>query len=288
MSLTGRLRDYLSLTKPRIVLLVLITAYTAVRVAAGRELGWPLLLLTIAGTALAAASANALNCYIDRDIDALMRRTRRRPLPAGRLSPRSALWFGLALGILAVGLLGAFVNGLAAGLALAGILFYVLVYTVWLKRLTPQNIVIGGAAGAVGPLIGWAAAAGRLDWPAVVLFGIIFLWTPPHFWALALFRRDDYLAAGIPMLPVVAGEAATRRHILRYSVALVACSLLLYPLGAAGGLYLGAAAIAGAYFLLLALRVARDTGDGAAVQLYRYSIVYLAVVFLALTVDPAI
>jgi len=282
----GLVKDYLNLTKPRIILLVLVTTWAGMR-AAGAPAAAGLLLATLLGTAMAAGAANALNCYLDRDVDALMVRTRNRPLPAGRVPPPGALAFGLGLGILAVALLGTAVNWLAAALAGLGVAFYVLVYTKWLKRSTPKNIVIGGAAGAVGPIIGWAAATGRLDFPALVLFAIIFFWTPPHFWALALVRKDDYARAGIPMLPVVSGEAATRRQIVGYTLALVAVSILPVPLAAAGRWYLTVAVVSGALFLGLAVRAGREgAGPGRATrQLYGYSIIYLAALFVALVAD---
>jgi len=276
--------DYLALTKPRIILLLLATTATTMVVAAGGGVPPALLAYTMLGGAFAAGAANAINMYWDRDVDAVMARTRRRPVPAGRIPPRRALAFGLALAALSLAILGPLVNWLAAGLALSGILFYVFIYTIWLKRTTPQNIVIGGAAGAVPPLVGWAAVTGEVAVPALLLFAIVFLWTPPHFWALALYRRADYEAAGIPMLPVVAGEAETRRQIVRYSLALVAVSLLLVPWGGAGVLYLIAAVALGAIFLHLAFAVGREASRGA-VRLFGYSILYLALLFSALAVD---
>ncbi len=278
-------RDYLALTKPRIVLLLLATTATTMLVAAGRHLSLALLAYTMLGGALAAGAANAVNMYWDRDVDAVMARTRRRPVPAGRIPPGRALAFGIVLAVLSVAVLGPLVNWLSAALAVAGILFYVFVYTIWLKRSTPQNIVIGGAAGAVPPLVGWAAVTGQVAAPALLLFAIIFLWTPPHFWALALYRRQDYAAAGIPMLPVVAGEAHTRREIMRYSLALVAATLLLVPIGGAGLLYLTTALILGAGFIYLALALGREAGGRPAMRLFGYSIVYLALLFVAMAVD---
>jgi protoheme IX farnesyltransferase len=277
-------RDYLALTKPRITLLLLATTATTMVVAAGG--GFPLALLgyTMLGGALAAGAANAINMYWDRDVDAMMARTRRRPVPGGRISPKRALGFGLLLAALSVAVLGPLVNWLAAALALAGILFYVFIYTIWLKRTTPQNIVIGGAAGAVPPLVGWAAVTGGVALPALMLFAIIFLWTPPHFWALALYRRADYAAAGIPMLPIVAGEGETRRQIAWYSVALVVVSLLLAPIAGAGGFYLVSAAVLGGVFLYLAFALGRSQARGA-MHLFGYSVIYLALLFGALAVD---
>lgn len=278
------MRDYLALTKPRIILLLLATTATSMVVASGGYPSVALLGYTMLGGALAAGAANAINMYWDRDVDSVMARTRRRPVPAGRISPRRALAFGLFLTALSVAVLGLLVNWLAAALALGGILFYVFIYTIWLKRTTTQNIVIGGAAGAVPPLVGWAAVTGGVAMPALLLFAIIFLWTPPHFWALALYRRADYAAASIPMLPVVAGEVETRRQIVRYSVALVAVSLLLVPIGSAGSFYLVSAAALGAVFLYLALALGREQARGA-MRLFGYSVIYLALLFGALAVD---
>ncbi|MDR7427597.1 MAG: heme o synthase [Armatimonadota bacterium] len=280
--------DYLALTKPRIVLLLLVTTATTMVVAGGRHLSPPLVAWTMLGGALAAGAANALNMYWDRDVDARMQRTRLRPVPAGRLPPRHALAFGLVLAVLSVIVLGLLVNWLSAALALAGILFYVLIYTAWLKRLTPQNIVIGGAAGAVPPLVGWAAVTGQVAAPAVLLFAVIFLWTPPHFWALALARRQDYAAAGIPMLPVVAGVERTRREIVRYTLALVAVTLLLVPFGGAGPVYLVSALALGSGFILMTRGLGRDPGGRAALHLFAYSTAYLALLFGALALDRVV
>lgn len=285
----GRVRetvaDYLSLTKPRIIGLLLLTALGALLLPGH---GWPaahLVVFTLLGGALAAASANSINCWFDRDIDHEMRRTRDRPLPAGRIAPNDALVFGLILGVLAVGMLLAFVNALAAALAGGAILFYVLVYTVWLKRSTPQNIVIGGAAGAVPPLVAWAAVTHSLNLTALYLFAIIFFWTPPHFWALALLARADYARAGVPMLPVVAGEVATRRLIVLYSLVLVVVTLLLFVTRALGTLYLLAALALGGTFLVLAVQTWRDHGLRWARRLFTFSIAYLAVLFAAMVAD---
>ncbi|MBX6378305.1 MAG: protoheme IX farnesyltransferase [Clostridia bacterium] len=276
------IRDYLNLTKPGIMFLVLITTAAAMWLASGGRPPVGLLLLTVFGTALSSASAAVLNCWFDRDIDALMERTRRRPLPDGRIRPGAALAFGIVLGVASVILLASTVNVLSALLAVVAILFYFLVYTVWLKRRTPQNIVIGGAAGAIPPMIGWAAVTGQVSWEAVVLFLVIFLWTPPHFWALALYRHGDYERAGVPMLPVVCGEDATRRQIFLYSVALVPVTLTLYA-GGAGRLYLVAAAALGAVFLYLAYRVFRFRAHSR--PLFFYSILYLTVLCLVIVVD---
>ncbi|HLW61047.1 MAG TPA: heme o synthase [bacterium] len=280
------IRDYAALMKPRIIMLLLITTATSMVVAAPHHVGLGVVLLTLFGGTLAAGSANAFNMYVDRDIDALMQRTCLRPVPAGRLRPPQALGFGVATGLLSIVVMAWGVNPLSAVLSTMGILFYVGVYTLWLKRTTPQNIVIGGAAGAVPPLVGWAAATGHVGLPAVVLFAIVFLWTPPHFWALALGKTDDYRAAGVPMLPVVRGEGVTRRQILLYSIVLSAATLLLYyPLHALGGLYLTAALGLNAVFVALAVLVALGRVPRAAPALFGYSIVYLALLFGAMVVD---
>ena len=285
----GVIRDYAALMKPRIIMLLLITTATTMLIAAPHRVGLGVLLLTLLGGTLAAGSANAFNMYIDRDIDALMRRTCLRPVPAGRLRPAQALGFGVATGLLSVGVMAWGVNALSAVLSTAGILFYVGVYTLWLKRATPQNIVIGGAAGAVPPLVGWAAATGHLAPAAAVLFVIVFLWTPPHFWALALGKTDDYRAAGVPMLPVVRGDRETRRQILVYSVVLSAATLVLYaPLHTLGGLYLAAALGLDAVFVALAAAVARGRAPLAAPALFGYSIIYLALLFGAMVADRLI
>lgn len=277
--------DYVALTKPRIIVLLLVTAFASMLVAApGRASPW-LIVFTLVGGAMSAGAANAINQLLDRDIDALMTRTRQRPIPSGRVAAPYAFAFAVLLGTVAFVEMVAFVNLLAALLSLAALLFYVFVYTVWLKRSTPQNIVIGGAAGAVPPLVGWAAATGRLDLTAAVLFLIVFLWTPPHFWALALFRHDDYARAHIPMLPVVSGESETRRQILIYTVVLVVSTLLLVPVGSMGPLYGVSAAILGGLFVALAARLWRQRTPAAAMRLFGYSIVYLALLFTVMVVD---
>jgi protoheme IX farnesyltransferase len=243
------------------------------------------IVFTLAGGAASAGAANAINQVLDRDIDAVMTRTRRRPIPSGRVAPPFALAFAVLLGAAAFVELAVLVNLTSAVLALAALAFYVFIYTVWLKRSTPQNIVIGGAAGAMPPLVGWAAATGRVELPALILFLIIFLWTPPHFWALALYRRDDYARAHVPMLPVVAGEDETRRQIVIYSVLLVASSLLLLWFGQMGWVYGGTAAAMGAVFIALALRVRRERTPKAAVRLFGYSMIYLALLFAAMVAD---
>ena len=278
--------DYAALMKPRIIALLLITTATTMAIALPHRLGLGVLLLTLLGGTLAAGSANAFNMYVDRDIDAVMRRTCLRPVPAGRLRPAQALGFGILTGLLSIGVMAWGVNVLSAILSTAGIAFYVGVYTLWLKRATPQNIVIGGAAGAVPPLVGWAAATGHVALPAAVLFAIVFLWTPPHFWALALGKTDDYRAAGIPMLPVVRGAGETRRQILIYSVVLAATTLLLYyPLQTLGGVYLAAAGGLNGLFVALAIAVAWGRAPWAPAALFGYSIVYLALLFGAMVID---
>jgi protoheme IX farnesyltransferase len=278
-------RDYLALMKPRIILLLLITTVTTMIVAAPHHLALWTLLLTVLGGTLAAGSANAFNMYVDRDIDAVMRRTCLRPVPSGRLRPTQAVRFGVATGLVSIVVMLWGVNALAAALSTAGILFYVGVYTLWLKRTTPQNIVIGGAAGAIPPLVGWAAATGTVGWPAVGLFAVVFLWTPPHFWALALSKADDYRAAGVPMLPVVRGEGTTRRQILGYSLMLAATTLfLVWPLHALGSIYLVCAAVLDAAFILLAWAVLQKRPHAEA-ALFGYSLVYLALLFAAMVVD---
>ncbi len=286
--LGSRMRAYIALTKPRIILLLLITTVPAMVLA---QDGWPspwLILATLLGGSLAAAGANAINCYIDRDIDEVMRRTRRRPLPQHQVSPTGALWFGIALGALSFAWLAAMVNLLSAVLAVSALLFYVFVYTLWMKRSTPQNIVIGGAAGAVPVLVGWSAVTGRVGLPAIVLFLIIFYWTPPHFWALSMRYESDYRAAGVPMLPVVRGIPETTRQILLYSFILFAVTLLLYPVARLGPLYLSAALVLGGIFLFEAFVLRRERTVGRALHLFHYSNTYLALLFAAIAVDPLV
>jgi protoheme IX farnesyltransferase len=281
------LGDYVRLTKPRIISLLLVTTAGAMCVAAsGLPDGWSLL-WTMVGGYLAAGGANAINHYLDRDIDGRMTRTTGRPVVAGRVAPGRALAFGVALGAASALVLGPLVNWLSAGLALAGLAIYVGVYTLWLKRSTVHNIVIGGAAGAVPPLVGWAAVTGELPLAAWLLFGIVFFWTPPHFWALALILRRDYAAAGVPMLPVVRGEAETKRQILLWTLVMVASSLLPVVAGGAGAIYLALALALGAPFLALAVLLAREPAGAIrwARPTFHYSLAYLALLFLALVVD---
>jgi len=280
------LRAYVALTKPRIIELLLVTTVPTMVLAAGGIPSLWLMAAVVIGGTLAAGGANAINMYVDRDIDDLMRRTRHRPLPRHSISPRSALNFGIALSVLAFAFLAITVNLLSALLAMSAIAFYVFVYSMWLKRTTPQNIVIGGAAGCVPVLVAWAAVTGEVGLPALVLFAIVFYWTPPHFWALALRYRGDYAAANVPMLPVVRGEAETARQIVLYTVALIAVSLLLLPAAGMGWIYLVAAVVLGAFFLRSALRLRADAGNGrAAISLFRYSISYLTLLFAAVAAD---
>ena len=285
---SGRWRDYVALTKPRIMVLLLLTAAGGLVLGVRGLPSAGLLAATLGGLALACGGASALNHVLDRDIDRFMRRTERRPVAAGRVAPARALEFGLALSAFSFVVLASLVNVLAALLAVFGNLFYVVVYTRWLKRSTPQNIVIGGAAGAVPPVVGWAAATGDLTLPALLLFLIVFFWTPPHFWALALLIRRDYEAARVPMLPVVKGERETARAIVRYTVVLVAITLLPVIASTAGVVYLGAALALGAGFLALALALARATTPRRARRLFSYSLAYLALLFVALAVDPIV
>jgi heme o synthase len=280
--------DYVSLAKPRIIPLLLITALGGMMMA---ERGWPstgLVVLTLLGGALAAAGAGAINCWIDRDIDGEMLRTRRRPLPDGRIAPGHALLFGILLGLMAFVLLAFWVNVLAATLAISGLLFYVFVYTLWLKRSTVQNIVIGGAAGAIPPVVGWAAVTHRVDLTAVYLFAVIFLWTPPHFWALALRLRGDYARAKVPMLPVVRGEAAARRQIVAYTLILVAVTLAVVLTGVLGPIYLAGAALLGAGFIALALVNLLARRQRWSRVLFDYSIAYLGLLFAVMVADRMI
>ncbi len=276
--------DYVALTKPRVISLLLVTTLATMFVANSSP-GIGVILATMLGGYLAAGGAGAINHYIERDIDARMTRTSRRPLPDGRVEPRAALWFGIVLGALSFALFALTVNMTAALLAMAGLLGYVFVYTLWLKPVTSQNIVIGGAAGAVPPLVGWAAAAGHLDASAFYLFAIVFYWTPPHFWALALLIKDDYARTGIPMLPVVDGEPETRRQILLYGWLLLAITALPLIGGLFGVVYAGAAAVLDAAFLWLCLRLHRRADRRSAALLFHYSLAYLALLFAAMAID---
>jgi protoheme IX farnesyltransferase len=288
------LHAYVALTKPRIIELLLVTTVPVMFLAAGGAPPlWPVVATLVGGT-LAAGSANTLNCVIDRDIDEAMRRTRRRPLPAHSVAPAAALVFGLVLGTVATVWLGVTVNWLSASLALAANLFYVVVYSLVLKRRTAQNIVWGGAAGCFPALIGWTAVTGSLAWTPVVLFLVVFFWTPPHFWALALRYRDDYAAAKVPMLPVVATERAVTTQIVAYSWVMVALSLLLWPVAGTGWVYLAAAAVLGSAFLVEAYRLyglARRGVSGVALRpmrLFHWSNSYLALLFVAVALDAVL
>ena len=279
---------YYRLTKPRIIVLLLITTVPAMMLAAGGMPSIWLILATLVGGSLAAGSANAVNMYLDRDIDELMKRTRQRPLPAHAVTPEDALRFGFVLGAISYLFLSITVNVLAATLALSAIAFYVFVYTMWLKRSTTQNIVIGGAAGAVPALVGWAAVTGTLAAPAWILFAIVFVWTPPHFWALAMRFSGDYAAAGVPMLPVVKGDDETRRQIFLYSLALFGTTLLLYPVASMGPIYLATAVGTGGVFVYRALVLWRRPSADGSWALFKYSIVYLAALFGAVALDALI
>jgi heme o synthase len=285
----GPLRDYLTLTKPRIMSLLLLTGGAGAFVGAEGVPTWGAFAATMVGLALACGGASALNHYLDRDIDRLMgSRTESRPVASGRVPPARALEFGLALSAFSFVLLDSLVNLPTALLALAGNLFYVLVYTRWLKRSTPQNIVIGGAAGAVPPLVGYAGATGHLGWAALVMFVIVFVWTPPHFWALALMLKEHYARADVPMLPVARGDAETARQIVRYTVLLIAVTLAPVALGVFGVAYAVAAVALGGLFLWLAVRVRRTMERVAAVRLFHFSLLYLALLFAAMALDTVV
>jgi heme o synthase len=284
-SFQSHLTDYVYLTKPWIVALLLVTTLGGMFIA---ERGAPpaaLIVFTLIGGACAAGGANALNSYIDREKDKVMGRTSQRPLPRGRVTPRAALVFGISLCVISVATLGIFVNALSAFLGLLGIVYYAGIYTLYLKPRTPQNVVIGGAAGAIPPLVGYAAVTNDLNLLAIYLFLIIFYWTPPHTWALMLMVAKDYERVEVPMMPVARGEVETRRQILLYSVLLIAITLLPYAFGAFTAFYFVAALLMGSYFLFLAVAVWRDEGKVSARKLYRYSNMYLALMFLAMVID---
>lgn len=281
----SKLAGYIALTKPRIIELLLITTVPTMVVAEG---GWPsvwLMVVTLVGGSLAAGGANAINMYIDRDIDALMERTKNRPLVTGLISPRNALIFAVSLEIVAFAVLWSGANLLSACLALSATLFYVFVYSLWLKRTSSQNIVIGGAAGAVPVLVGWAAVTNSLDWTPWLLFLLIFLWTPPHFWALAIRHREDYSAAGVPMLPSVATPERVSASMTRYTIALVATSLVVVPVADMGPVYAVSAVVLGAVFLWGTIALGRRPAPAAAMRLFSFSISYISLLFVALTVD---
>jgi heme o synthase len=277
--------DYYELAKPRIIVLLLITTAAAMVMAARGIPPLGLVFWTLLGGALAAGSAGALNCVFDEDIDRVMARTMRRPIPQGRISPRAGTIYAVVLGIGAFAILFFLVNPLAAWLSLAGNVFYVGIYTMWLKRRTALNIVIGGAAGAVPPLVGWAAVTHQIGGPALGLFALIFLWTPPHFWSLALMTETDYDKAKVPMMPNVAGEERTKREIIYYTILLVLASLALYPLHVMGALYTGAAAVLGGIFLYDTLRTWKDSGTFWARRTFKFSLLYLALMCLVMVID---
>lgn len=280
-----RARDFLALSKPLIVGLLLITTYGGLVIGLKAWPSFSLTMWTLLGGALAAGGSSALNQYIDRELDKNMHRTAKRPLPDARLTDAEGLAFGLGLSLLSYYILASFVNGLAALLSLAGIIYYVIVYSLWLKKATVQNIVIGGGAGAIPPMVGYAAATGNLDWTAWILFAIIFMWTPPHFWALAIVRMKDYERAGVPMMPVVRGELETRRQILVYTVELVIVTLLLPILNLAGIIYLISSLVLGGALLYAAWAVWKQGGSKVAWRMYKWSSSYLVFIFLAIVID---
>lgn len=287
-SFRQRMKDFFILSKPLIVALLLVTTYSGL--VAGSK-AWPsasLTFWTLLGGTLAAAGSSALNQYIDRELDKKMQRTSKRPLAEGRLTAAEGLSYGLALSLLSYYVMAGFVNLLAALLSLVGIFYYVLFYSVWLKKATVQNIVIGGGAGAIPPMVGWAAATGHLGLAAWILFAIVFMWTPPHFWALAIVRMKDYEKAGVPMMPVVHGEERTRRHILVYTIELIAVTLLLPIFNLAGTVYLVSAIVLGGFLLYAAFQVWRVGGNKVAWTMYRWSSMYLMFIFLALMIDAVV
>lgn len=285
VSAIERVKAYVMLTKPRIILLLLVTTVPAMILAeSSMPSGW-LILATLAGGSLAAGGANAVNCFVDRDIDLKMERTSSRPIPSGAVSALGALVFGLALGVAGFAFLATTVNLLTAVLATGALGFYVLIYTVILKRHTSANIVIGGAAGAVPVLCGWSAVTDSLGWPAVVLFLIVFLWTPPHFWALAIKYKEDYRAAGVPMLPVTRGIKGTAKSILIYTAQMIAVTLLLVPVAGMGIIYLVAALSLGVLFISKAIQLWRDETVESAMKVFTYSITYLFVLFVVIAID---
>jgi protoheme IX farnesyltransferase len=278
-------RDYIALTKPRVILLLEVTAVAAMVIAARGWPGWRLVLLTFAGGWLAASGANAINCWFDRDIDLTMGRTRTRPIPAGRIEPRQALAFGIGLGVASFVLLATTVNVLSAVLAMTALLFYVLVYTMWLKRSSMQNIVIGGAAGAIPPLVGWAAVTGSLNLTAVFLSAVVFYWTPPHFWALSLLLKNDYSRAGVPMLPVVQGDRQTRYQIVLYTIVLCLVTVLPVLTRSFGAVYLGGAVVLDTVLLTDAVVASRRPTARSARRLFYHSMIYLALLFAVMAID---
>jgi len=282
------IRAYVALTKPRIIVLLLIITVPAMVLAAGTIPSLALILVTLIGGTLSAGAANAMNMYMDRDNNQVMCRTRQRPLPKHKIEPEAALRFGFVLAAIAYAFLAITINVLAAALALSAIAFYVFVYTMWLKRSTDQNIVIGGAAGAVPVLVGWAAVTGSVAMPAIVLFSVVFLWTPPHFWALALRMRDDYAAAGVPMMPVVRGDDETRRQIFLYSLVLFGVTLLLIPIASMGPVYTATAVVLGGVFVYRCLQLWREPTDDQAWRVFKFSLLYLAGLFVAVALDALV
>jgi protoheme IX farnesyltransferase len=280
-----RVKDFVALSKPLIVGLLLITTYGGLVIGAKEWPSFSLTMWTLIGGALAAGGSSALNQYIDRELDKNMQRTAKRPLADGRLTNAEGLAFGLALSLISYYVLASFVNGLAALLSLAGIIYYVILYSLWLKKATVQNIVIGGGAGAIPPMVGYAAATGSLDWTAWILFAIIFMWTPPHFWALAIVRMKDYERAGVPMMPVVRGEMETRRQILVYTIELVIVTLLLPILDLAGDIYLVSSLVLGGALIYAAWAVWKRGGNKLAWRMYKWSSTYLVFIFLAIVID---
>ncbi|HEX8770636.1 MAG TPA: heme o synthase [Acidimicrobiales bacterium] len=288
LSVRDRVSAYVALTKPRIIELLLVTTVPTM-IVADRGLPSPwLILATLVGGTLAAGGANAINMYVDRDIDKLMNRTRKRPLVTGAVTPRNALIFAIGLELAAAVELATLVNPLSAVLALSATLFYVFVYTIWLKRTSTQNIVIGGAAGAVPVLVGWAAVTNSLGLAPIVLFGVIFWWTPPHFWALAIRYREDYAAADVPMLPVVVSLRATARRMVGYTLVLWATTLLFWPVGNMGGIYAVSATALGALFTYYAVQLVKNATPERAMRLFGYSITYVTLLFGAMAIDQLV
>ncbi|MCX7354135.1 MAG: heme o synthase [Alphaproteobacteria bacterium] len=282
----GAVGDYVRLMKPRVMSLVVFTGFVGLALAPG-HLHPVLAAVAILCIAVGAGASGAINMWYDRDIDAVMARTKDRPIPAGRMAPGEALGFGVVLAVGSVAVMGLAVNWVAAALLALTIAFYVFVYTMWLKRRTPQNIVIGGAAGAFPPMVGWAAVSGDITLASVALFAIIFMWTPPHFWALALYRSGDYAKAGVPMMPVVAGARETKKQMIVYAVLLLPVTLTPYFLGVVGLVYAAAASVLGAVFVLAAILVWFDKTDRSAKRMFGYSILYLFLLFALLLVDRA-
>jgi protoheme IX farnesyltransferase len=282
------LRSYVALTKPRIISLLVFTALGGMFLASGGTPDPLLTVIVLSGGAIAAGGANALNHYLDRDIDQLMSRTATRPVASGSIPPIHAMWFGITLNVFAFAILGWLVNPLSAVLTLSATLFYVFVYTMTLKRSTPQNIVIGGAAGAIPPMVGWVAVTGSLDLPALYMFAIVFFWTPPHFWALSLLIKDDYSEAGVPMLPVVAGISETKRSILLYTILLTALTAMFFTTRAVGWVYFVGALALGIGFVYSAYRLMRRPGIEGAKSTYLYSLAYLALLFTLMMIDSMV